>query len=172
MEITQWYAAAITCIAVCCLLLRLLSQLAGIGEQISQLFAKQLLYRYIIGRHALVGPWTLAYGLAQMAFLGVNMFCVCFKASEVSQMGDRGGALALINLSSLVVGFQFDQIAHALGFSLTTSREIHRSMGLNAFVLAAIHVVIAAAKDKSILSSLPHHPFLITVSHSNTFDHI
>lgn len=169
MDITQWYAAAFAFIAVCCLLLRIFYWLAEVGEQVSQALAKQLLYRHIIGRHALIGPWTLAFGLTQMAFLGVNMFCVCFNASDMSEIGDRSGILALVNLSFLMMAFQFDRIAHALGFSLTTSREIHRSMGLNAFLLAVSHVVIAAAKDKSIWSSLPQHPFLITVWPTNSF---
>ena len=171
MNIFQWYAAAITFVAVCCLLLRAFHQLAEVGEQVSQAIAKQLLYRHIIGRHALIGPWTLAFGLAQMAFLGVNMFCICFKASDLSQIGDRGGILALMNLSLLMMAFQFDRVTHALGFSLTTSRKIHRSMGWNAFLLAAIHVVIAAVKDRSIWSLLPQHPFWITVWHSNMFSY-
>lgn len=170
MDITQWYAAAIICIALSCLLLRILSQLAKVGEQISHFLVKQLFHRYIIGRHALLGPWTLAFVLAQVAYFGVNIFCVSFNASDVSQMSNRGGTLAFINLSSLMMAFQFDWFAHALGFSLTISRKIHRSLGLNAFVLAAIHVIIAAVKDTTILLSLPKHPFLITVSQSNTLD--
>jgi hypothetical protein len=166
MNIVQWYAAAITCIAVCCLLIKIFSQLAEVAVQMSQRIAKQVRYRYIINRHALIGPWSLAFALAQIAFFGVNVFCVCFKASDMSQMGDRAGSLAVINLSPLVMGFQFHWVAHALGYSLALSCEIHRSLGLNAFVLAAIHVVIATAKDTSLLSSLPQHPTLIIVSHA------
>ena len=167
MEIPQWYAASLICIATCCLLARILSRLAEIGSRISCLFAKQLLYRYVLNRHALIGPWTLAFVLTQTAFFAVNVFCVCFESSDMSQMGLRAGSLASINLGLLVAAFQSDRISHALGWSLTVSQEIHRSMGMVACVLATVHGVIAVAKDRSILSSLPQHPFLLIVSQSN-----
>jgi hypothetical protein len=167
MDATQWYAASVISAGVCCLLATFLTPLVKFGRYLIHFLARHLVYRYIVERHAFIGPWSMAYVLLQVVFWAVNILCVCFESTDLAQVGLRAGTMALTNLLSLGMSLQSDRLARALGLNLRTWREIHCSMGFVAFALAAAHVAIAGAIDRATLSSLPQHPFLIAVGQSD-----
>ena len=164
MDITQIYALAMGGAAFCFVITRVLSQLGRYLEHLAPQVSKHFFFRYIIHRHALIGPWTVASVCIQLMYLTTNIFCVCFRASDVAQAGNRAGTMSLINLAPLLCGHHFDFLADVSGLSLESWRVVHRSSGVIVFVLVALHVILAAASKAPLFWTISQHPFVITVS--------
>lgn len=164
MDVTQIYAIALGGAALCCILARALPQLDRYREHVALQVSKHLFFRYVIDRHALIGPWTVASVCLQMMYLMVNIFCVWFQTNGMAQAGVRAGSMSLINLAPLLCGHHFDFLADIFGLSLETWRVVHRSSGIMVFALVALHVLLAAVSKAPLFWTLGQHPFVITVS--------
>lgn len=62
---------------------------------------------------------------------------------QLSQAGLRAGTLSIVNLIPLFAGPHLSTLADLLGISLRTIRQIHRSAGIMAVLLAGFHVIVA-----------------------------
>jgi hypothetical protein len=166
MDITQVYAIIVFGIALCFLLRNILSSQRFMTD-ISLQTSKRLTYSYILNRHALIGPWSVATAMIQVVYLTVNVFCLCFDVDDLPHAGRRAGTLSLINLGPLLGVFHLDFLATLLGLPLKTVKRVHRLASLAAFALAVFHVVIVAATEKSAFQTKSSHPFVIIVRSSS-----
>ena len=126
---------------------------------------KHLSYTYLVGRHRFVGPWSRAGVLIQLFYVSINIFCLLFRASKVSDAGLRAGKLSLINMIPLLSGPHHGFMADFLGISLTTYRAIHRSGGLMTIVLASCHILISLIAGKGLSTRMHQRIFEIIASH-------
>jgi hypothetical protein len=163
MNITLVYAIVIASIALCLLIRNFCSRLAPLLTHISMKMSKHLKYNYVLKRHAVVGPWSVASALVQAIYLTACIFCLTFGVADLSQAGRRAGTLSLINLGPPFASLHLDFLANLLGLSLGTFQKVHRLFGLAAFVLAAFHVLVAAAKEKQGFRTESLHSFVIIV---------
>ena len=111
---------------------------------------KYLIFANLLDRHRFLGPWTRAGVLVHVLYITVNLFCLVFRVSEVSQAGLRAGSLSLINMIPLFAGPHLSFLADLLGISITTYRNIHRSGGIASIVLGLCHIVLSAVGGKGL----------------------
>mgnify|MGYP003624684285 FL=1 len=102
---------------------------------------RYLMYPYVVRRHRLLGPWTLADVLVQLIYFAGNSFCLGFRVSGFAKAGIRAGNLSLINMVPLFLGPHLGFLADILGISLSTFRLMHRSAGLMSCSLVLFHVL-------------------------------
>jgi hypothetical protein len=84
----------------------------------------------------MLGPWSRAGVVIQLAYLAMNLFCILvelsrtgLRVSSFSNAGRRAGTLAEVNMIPLLAGPHLAFLADRFGLSLKTSRGIHRSAG-------------------------------------------
>lgn len=135
------------------------------------LSSKHLVYRYVLHRHRLIGPWSLAGVLLQLIYIAGNMTCFSLGGSHVetqisplSRAGLRAGTLSVINLIPLFASPHLDTLADLLGVTLTTVRQMHRSVGVMAVLLTVFHVIVAVVTRSSFALSLVQNQFAVIVS--------
>lgn len=102
-------------------------------------------YRYLVNRHRLLGPWTIASVLAHMVYLAGNIATVTYGVKSWTQAAGRAGNMGLVNMAPLFLGTHLSFISDALGIRLESFRRIHRSCGLMAAGHMLSHGVIFAA---------------------------
>lgn len=133
---------------------------------ISPLVSKHLVYHYILDRHRLLGPWSRAGVMIQLIYFAGNACCLRFWDTTTSQAGLQAGTLAVINMIPLFAIPHLVTLADLLGVAPVTIRQIHRSAGVMAAVLAIFHVLIMVASQSSFPLSQPQNLFAVIVSHS------
>ncbi|ELR08502.1 hypothetical protein GMDG_00566 [Pseudogymnoascus destructans 20631-21] len=133
-------------------LVNLLPLLIPLVTRVSNFVSKHFRYPYILHRHRILGPWTRAGVVIQLAYLAINLFCVFvvlswdgLKAANFSDAGRRAGTLAEVNMIPLLAGPHFAFLADLLGLSLKTIRGIHRSAGWMTAALVLLHAMAAAS---------------------------
>lgn len=145
MEITLGYAIAAGGILLVLALINLfplLPQLISFARPFFRRASRYLIYRYLIGRHRFLGPWTFADVIIQLVYIGVNSFCLGFRFPSIATAGIRAGNLSLINLIPLFLGPHLSFLADLLGVSLRTFRHIHCSVGLISLGLVLFHSLV------------------------------
>lgn len=163
MDLTQIYAIIIASIALSAFLINLCLYLSRFKANVSLWISKVLIFRYVLDRHALIGPWSWAYVLLQTVYLTLNIFFLCFRVADLPQVGLRAGTLSLINLGPLFASLHIDFLADLLRLSLETCQCVHRSASFATVALAALHVLIVAVTRPSFFRELSLHPFIIIV---------
>jgi hypothetical protein len=142
MEITLGYAIAAGGILLILALINLLPHFVQVVTFTWPSFrrvSRYLIYRYLIHRHQLLGPWTLADVLIQLLYIGINSLCLGFRFPSIATAGIRAGNLSLINLVPLFLGPHLSFLADIIGVSFSTFRNIHRSAGLMSLGLVVFH---------------------------------
>ena len=163
MDNTHIYAIVAAGLVSCLLLRRgwpsMASHLAPFYFRVSKFLA----YRYVLRRHALIGPWTALAVLTELIYLVVNVLCLALGAAKWSQIGQRAGTLSVIHLGLLSSGLNLSFLASLLGLSLGTVRAIHHSAGFMTLGLVGCHIVVAAATDEAGFQREALKPFGLTV---------
>jgi len=169
MEITQAYAIAVGGVFLILLSISFLPYLVVLMEKVSLEASRYLTYPQFLRRHRFLGPWAWADVLIQLTYITINIFCVSFQASSVSEAGLRAGNLSLLNMMPLFFGPHLSFLADLLHISLSTYRRIHRSTGLMSFTLLLFHgITIVAVGASFSLSDLGNLHGLIVRIHNST----
>jgi hypothetical protein len=103
---------------------------------------KTLSYTFVLGRHAWVGPWTVAATVAQSMYIIGNIISISLGVSSLSEVALRAGKMALVNLIPLFLSPHLGTLADFFGISLRSFRKVHGSVGVMSFVLTLVHVCI------------------------------
>jgi hypothetical protein len=171
MDLIQVYAVVMGGVFGVLLLLNGWPRIARLVRYLSPLALKHMVYRYILHRHGLLGPWSRAGVLLQLIYIAGNITCFSLGASNVkpqtsrlSEAGLRAGTLSMINLIPLFAGPHLGSLADLLGVTLSTVRQIHRSAGVMAALLAVIHVVVAVVTRPSFALDVAQNLFAVIVS--------
>ena len=164
MDITIVYANIIGGGFGLLLLINSLPLIIRLVRYLSPLISKHLIYRYILHRHRLLGPWSRADVLVQLIYIAGNICCFEFWDTTISQAGLRAGTLAMINLILLFVVPYLSTLADLLGVTLSTFRQIHRSAGVMAVMLTIFHVLFMLASRPSFPLDLLQNKFAVVVS--------
>jgi hypothetical protein len=164
MDISQAYAIVVGGSFCLLLLINGLPLIARLVRYLSPLVSKHLIYRYVLHRHRLLGPWSRAGVLVQLIYVAGNVCCFKFWDTTISQAGLRAGTLAMINLIPLFAVPHLGTLADLLGVTLSTFRQIHRSAGVMAVVLTIFHVLVMIASQPSFPLDLPQNKFAVIVS--------
>lgn len=150
MDPTQVYAIVTGGVFGVLLLLKGWPWIAHFIRYLSPLTSKYLVYHYVLRRHRLLGPWSLAGVLVQLSFVTGNVLCLSLgvsqvqtKGSTLSQASLRAGTLSIINLIPLFAGAHLGTLADLLGVNHRTIRQIHRSAGVMAVLLVGFHTMVA-----------------------------
>lgn len=140
MDIILGYAISVASVLAAPILLNLIRYARPSAQQ----GFKYLTYPYLLRRHHLLGPWTVADVLLQLVFIACNCFCLGFRIpfSNILQAGIRAGSLSLINLIPLFLGPHISFLADIFGISLNNFRKMHRSAGFMSCGLVIVHIVI------------------------------
>lgn len=90
-------------------------QIARLVRYLSRLMSKHMIYRCVLHRHRLLGPWSQAGVLLQLIYIAENIACLSLGLSQnsgqistFSQAGLRAGTLSTINLIALLAGPHLD----------------------------------------------------------------
>jgi predicted ferric reductase len=163
MDTSLVYAIVIGGSFLFLLLINGLPLITRLVRYLSPLVSKHLIYRYILHRHRLLGPWSRADVLVQIIYIAGNICCFEFWDTTTSQAGLRAGALAVINLIPLLAIPHLSTLADLLGVTLSTFRQVHRSAGVMAVLLTIFHVLIMIASQPSFPLGLPQNKFAVIV---------
>lgn len=110
---------------------------------------KWLLYSNLVDRHKFLGPWPIGTVFAQLLYITINIFCLVFRVSSISEAGLRAGRFTLINMIPLFVPY-FSFAAAFFGASLRTYKRMHRSSGIMSFTFGILHTLIMISRSKSL----------------------
>jgi hypothetical protein len=151
----------VICLCSCLLALFLaknvIPHVAAVLAALLFLPAKTLRCWFLIDRHALIGPLTVASAILHLVYLGGNIVCLVYDVDSVAQVALRAGTLSLVNMTPLYLATHLSFLADIFGLSLPTYRQLHRSCGL----IAAAHAIFHGA------FSLAYHSNLSTKSPAN-----
>ncbi|KXH48215.1 FAD-binding domain-containing protein [Colletotrichum salicis] len=125
--------------------LNVLSRTGRARKRLAHLMEKYLVYRHLVHRHSLLGPWNAVSLLVPTLLLGVNVFCLAFRPSTLLA---RSGNLALFNMLPLFSGLCLDFTADILAVPLRHYAVFHRWQGRVATMLLAGHIISAMEDDK------------------------
>lgn len=142
-----------------------------LAKRLPPFFLRHFVYRYVVRRRRLVGPWSIATTLLQLAYVVVNGFCVVFEASSLREVGMRAGAISMVNLIPLLSGPHLGALADVVGLSLHTWKLLHRSACFMAVSQAIFHSVVSIITHPSIDWSAHRSLFGVLVS-CELFSHI
>lgn len=134
MENTQAYTISIGGFVLMALLIHLLLRSADVMNRMWLFLVKWLFYSNLIDRHKFLGPWPIGTVLAQVVYITVNIFCMVFRVSSISEAGLRAGRFTLINMIMLFVPY-FSFATDLFGTSLHAYKCVHRSSGIMTFTL-------------------------------------
>lgn len=170
MEVTQIYAMTMGDFFLTLIALNCRSPIEQVWKYAACLTSKYLTYPYLLRRHHVpclwtIGPWTPADILIQAVYATVNLFCLCFRASSMSEAGVRARNLALINLVPVSAGPHLSFLAEVLGVSLSTYKLLHRSAGLMSSALTLSHVLTAVSSRASFSLVESTHLFGVVVEY-------
>lgn len=87
MDITQVYAIAAGGIFTTLFVINLLPHVMQFTRHVLIVMCKHLTYPYVLRRHRLFGPWTRAGVLVHLVYITVNLFCLGYRVSKISQAG-------------------------------------------------------------------------------------
>lgn len=169
MDVTQIYAIAAGGVFILFIIANCLHYIKWLVKHIAFFTSRYLTYCYLVRRHRFLGPWTRAGILVQVIYIAINVFCLTFQVSKLSQVSLRAGTLSLINMIPLFAGSHLSFLADVLGVSLATYRRIHRSGSLVSFALGLCHVMMAVIGRGSLTLATPRYLFGLIASNRHGF---
>ncbi|OHE90321.1 FAD-binding domain-containing protein [Colletotrichum orchidophilum] len=143
--VTVSYAICLAGMIVGLAFLNVLSRTGRARKRLAHLMEKYLVYRLLVHRHSLLGPWSAISLLVPTLLLGVNVFCLAFRPSTILA---RSGNLALLNMLPLFSGPCLDFTADMLAVPFQHYVVFHRWQGRVATMLLAGHIISAMEDDK------------------------
>ncbi|KAK1966787.1 hypothetical protein LY78DRAFT_577651 [Colletotrichum sublineola] len=143
--VTTLYAICLAGMTAGIVLVNVLSRTSGARKRFAHLLEQHLLYRFLVHRHSLFGPWNAMSLLLPILYIGVNAFCLAFRPSTLLS---RSGNLALLNTLPLFASPCLDLTADVLAIPFRHYAAIHRWLGRIAVMLLAAHIVSAMQNDK------------------------
>ena len=167
MDNTIEYAIAAGGILSLFFIANLLRLAQPLCQYIGRVSSKHLSYTYLVSRHRYLGPWTPADLLTQVAYVAGNVVCLSFHPASTMEVGKRAGNLALINMIPLFAGPHISSLADALGVSLVSARQIHRSAAIMASGLVLVHFLLTLAATPSFSLGEAQDLFAVIVSGRN-----
>ena len=168
MDSTGAYTIATYSIAACGIFLLLIylnfrPQLAELAQFLRIPVLKHLAYPLVVRHQRHIGRWSRADILMQMTYLGVNIFCLCFKASSLSSAGLRAANLSLISMGVLYATPHLGFLTNILGLSWITVRRLHLSVGVMALLLLIFHVLTTAISGQAFSLDRPENMWAVIV---------
>ena len=171
MDLNGVYALALGSVSCIFILANVLPLLVRLGQYLSPLISKHMVYRDLLQRHRLFGPWSRAGVLLQLIYIAGNIVCAVLgtshgsiQLSPISQVGLRAGTLSLINLIALFAGPHLDFWADVLGVASRTLRHLHSSAGVMAVLLALFHTLVVVGARPSFGLKEAQNLFAVIVS--------
>lgn len=104
---------------------------------------RHIVYRFVLRRHRLVGPWSLRGFLLFCLYILTNIFCSVYGTNSKVEAGKRTGILSLINLMPLYFGPHLGFLAKLLGVSLHDIHTVHRSAAVMSVALSTTHALFS-----------------------------
>ncbi len=156
MEITEWYALALACVAASALVFCLTWSLAKlIHRHGAFLFLKHIVYpqipRYLRGS----GKTTRFDVLLIAAFLIANILCLTVKVHDSSTFVKRTGQMSAINMIPLALGHQTNLIFDRCGISSEDCGRMHRWLGRTAVAEGLVHSIVAVTSRTPNMRATP-----------------
>lgn len=111
-------------------------------------------YCFIINRHSLFGPFTVASAFLQSIYIGGNIISLVYAANSLAQVASRAGTLCLANLAPLYLTTHIGFLADIFGLSLNTYQRFHRLCGLIAVSHAVFHAAISLVHRSHLATDL------------------
>lgn len=125
-------------------------------------------YCFIVNRHSLFGPFTVASVFLQFIYISCNIISLVYGANSLAQAASRAGTLCLANLAPLFLAMHLGFLADIFGLSLETYQRFHSLCGLMAIGHAICHAVISLTKRSHFATTLTTNEwFSLTVGFSN-----
>ncbi len=129
-------------------------QIKELSELLRILALRYLSYPRVFS-HRQFGYWSRADVITQATYLGVNVLCICYKASSISSTGLRAANLALIHIAVLCCTLSFRFVTNLLGLKWATTRYLHMSVGAMVLVLLTWHTLTIAISGTPVAYSKP-----------------
>ncbi|UNI15347.1 hypothetical protein JDV02_001887 [Purpureocillium takamizusanense] len=134
------YSLAICAVAFLLACIHFRSELKHFRNLVRVPVLKYLVYRPAFGQRILI-DWSRADVLALLAYLGVTIFCVYFKSSDLAAAGLRAASLSLIHMVLLFASPSLDAVSNALGLRWRPVRRLHATVAVMASLLLVFHVI-------------------------------
>lgn len=112
-------------------------------------FLKHFFYRPIIHSRRLRVQWSRADVLAELTYIGLNVFWVWFKSPSLEAASRRAANLCLGNLVFLCATPHLDVLTNTLGLGCRSIRRFHGSVGIMATLLIAFHALSLLSSSTS-----------------------
>lgn len=117
--------------------------------------AKAIGYCFLVDRHNLIGPFTVASAFVQLVYVGSNLVSVVYGVKSMAEAASRAGTLALINLAPLYLSAHLSFLADIFGLPLVIYRQLHRSCGMMAAGHVIFHGAFALARRSGLAKEMP-----------------
>lgn len=127
---------------------------------------KHLSYRPLIRSRRLV-HWTRGDVLAELLYVGVNVFCLWFKSQSISTACRRAANLSLINMNFLYTTPHLDSLSSVLGLRWRSTRRLHGSIGVMTGILVGFHVLSIRLASVSFPLKSQGNTWAVIVSHAS-----
>lgn len=152
-----------SCSVVCILAyLNFRPQIRDLRERLRIPALRYLIYPRLI-RHRHFGYWSRADVMMQAIYLGVNVLCICYKATSISSTGLRAANLALIHVAVLYSTLSLGLVTNILGLKRVIARYLHVWVGAMVLILLAWHALAIAVSGKPVSLSKPENMWAVIV---------
>lgn len=139
------YSPALLGVVLVLLGYRFRSTLMALGEFMRKPLLKHLSYQPIVHSQRFRLQWSRASFLAEIAYVGLNVFWVYFRSPSVVAAGRRAANMCLGNLIFLCITPHLDALTNSLGLRWRTVNRIHGSVGIMTAMLLVFHIVASFA---------------------------
>ncbi len=150
MNTTQLYAIVASDSIIFLLIIHFVVYLIRLLAYYNTLLHKHVLLFVIVQQHQFLEPWTQAHVSSQLIYSMMNILCLIFWASNVTQVSVRAEHLSLINMMSVYFECHLSFICDILDLFLSTYRDFHASTKIMSALFALLHVII------HVISTSPH----------------
>lgn len=143
-HIIIFYSLALFGVALALLCYRFRPKLRALGAFFRKPLLRHLSYQPVVHSQRFKVQWSRADVLAEVAYVGVNVFLVCFRIPSFAAAGRRAANICIVNLIFLCAVPHLDALTNTLGLRLRTVRRLHGSVGIMTGLLLIFHIVVFA----------------------------
>lgn len=158
------YSLALFGVALALLGYHFRSKLRALGASLRKPILKHLSYQPIVDSQRFKVQWSRADVLAEVVYLGVNVFSVCFRIPSFVAAGRRAANICIGNLIFLCATPHLDALTNTLGLRLRTVRRLHGSVGIMTGLLLIFHIVVFAFSQAPFAIANAENKWAIVVS--------
>lgn len=149
MNTTQLYAIVADNSIIFLLIVRFVVYLIRLLAYCNTLLYKHVLLSVIVQRHRFLESWTQAHVSSQLIYSMMNILCLIFQASNVTQVSVCAEHLSLINMMSIYFECHLSFICDILDLFLSTYHDFHASTEIMSALFALLHVIIYVISTSS-----------------------